>query len=123
MDRPRLDPEEPVATVRIDRDSGHDGRTVIQSDQTKVIRIDEPATIRVQRQSLEERPKPGTLAVRWTPLKGPPRKMVFEPRSIGGWERSEKTWTGELWRHAGSEIVANLHVEPRMLTVESHCGP
>lgn len=120
---PPLDLKEPVATVRIQRDSGNDGWTVIRPDQTKVIRVEEPASLRIQGQPLEERPEPGTLSVRWTPPRGAPRKMVFEPRSAGGWERTEKAWTGELWRHAGSEIVADLQVEPQIPASESFPGP
>ena len=48
--------------------------------------------------------------VRYDPVMGPPRRVVYEP-ATEGFVRSEQVWTGCRWRQTGSEHVANLHVD------------
>ncbi|NLV08218.1 hypothetical protein GOC83_19030 [Haloarcula rubripromontorii] len=38
-------------------------------------------------------------------VRGPKRKIEFEPRSDGGFERIEVVWNGCRWRVTGREIV------------------
>lgn len=42
---------------------------------------------------------------------GPKRRVRFEPRSDGDWERIEGVWTGCSWRPTGREVVT-LHERP-----------
>lgn len=68
------------------------------------------------------------ITIRWTPPSSRPRRMVFEPRSTGGYTRIEQEWTGEEWRTVGSEIVSNVGLEsPAAIVmssgVESIRGP
>ena len=44
----------------------------------------------------------------YEPLRGPKRKVEFEPRSTGGFERVEAVWTGCGWRVTGREVVTTI---------------
>jgi len=44
----------------------------------------------------------------YEPERGPPRRILFEPRSDGTWERVEAVWTGCAWRPLGREVVESL---------------
>lgn len=44
----------------------------------------------------------------YEPVRGPKRKIAFEPRSDGRFDRVEAVWTGCAWRTTGSEIVATV---------------
>ena len=44
----------------------------------------------------------------YEPLRGPKRKIEFEPRSDGRFERVEAVWTGCIWRVTGREIVTAM---------------
>ncbi|WP_324662403.1 hypothetical protein [Haloarcula sediminis] len=41
----------------------------------------------------------------YEPVRGPKRKVEFEPRSDGGLERVEAVWTGCQWRVTGREVL------------------
>jgi len=45
----------------------------------------------------------------YQPVRGPKRRVEFEPRSDGGFERIESVWTGCKWRPTGREIVQNVY--------------
>ncbi|PSQ06644.1 hypothetical protein BRC92_00295 [Halobacteriales archaeon QS_4_69_31] len=45
----------------------------------------------------------------YEPARGPPRRVRFEPRSDGTYERVEDVWTGCRWRPTGREPVDALH--------------
>jgi hypothetical protein len=47
----------------------------------------------------------------YRPPRGPPRRVVFEPRSGAGHWCVEQEWTGCTWRTVGREPVRDLHVE------------
>lgn len=44
----------------------------------------------------------------YEPERGPPRRVLFEPRSDGAWMRREATWNGCRWVPNGSEVVDSL---------------
>ncbi|MBO4249478.1 hypothetical protein IL252_16850 [Halomicrobium sp. IBSBa] len=44
----------------------------------------------------------------YEPVRGPKRKVEFEPRSDGGFERIEAVWTGCGWRVTGREVVTTM---------------
>ena len=48
------------------------------------------------------------FAIRWTPPRGRPQKVVFEPRSAGGWDRITYERRRGRWRVTGEEIVADI---------------
>lgn len=49
-----------------------------------------------------------SFAVRYSPPHGRPQKIVFEPRSGGGWDRITYERRRGRWRITGEEIVANV---------------
>lgn len=51
------------------------------------------------------------VVVRYRPVRGPPRRVVFEPLSDGRIERTEAEWTGCTWRPVGREVVTRVIVE------------
>lgn len=53
------------------------------------------------------------VIVRWDARCGPPRRVVFEPRSGGDerWTRKTEEWTGCAWRTEGREIVEHVALE------------
>ncbi|WP_121744430.1 hypothetical protein [Natronorubrum halophilum] len=51
------------------------------------------------------------FAVRYNPPRGRPRKVVFEPRSAGGWDRITYEKRRGRWRITGEEIVADVTLE------------
>lgn len=53
---------------------------------------------------------PEATVVRYDPLYGPPRRVVFESRDDGRWRRSEAVWNGCRWRPTGSEVVEEVAV-------------
>ncbi|EMA13400.1 hypothetical protein [Haloarcula amylolytica] len=44
----------------------------------------------------------------YEPVRGPKRKIEFEPRSDGGFERIEAVWNGCQWRVTGREVVTTM---------------
>jgi hypothetical protein len=44
----------------------------------------------------------------YKPVRGPKRRVRFEPRSDGRWERLSEEWTGCRWRTTGREIVETV---------------
>ena len=49
--------------------------------------------------------------LRFDPAGRAPRRLRFEPRADGDWERREEVWNGCRWRGVGSERVDDLAVE------------
>ncbi|MFC6975661.1 hypothetical protein ACFQL1_14960 [Halomicroarcula sp. GCM10025709] len=45
----------------------------------------------------------------YEPARGPKRRVLYEPRSDGRFERIESVWTGCTWRPTGREIVENVY--------------
>jgi hypothetical protein len=44
----------------------------------------------------------------YEPVRAPKRKVEFEPRSDGRFERVEAEWTGCRWRIVGREVVETV---------------
>jgi len=44
----------------------------------------------------------------YEPVRGPKRKLQFNPRSDGRFERIEAVWNGCRWRVTGREIVTTM---------------
>jgi hypothetical protein len=44
----------------------------------------------------------------YEPVRGPKRKVEFEPRSDGTFERIEAVWNGCRWRVTGREVVKSM---------------
>lgn len=44
----------------------------------------------------------------YEPVRGPKRKIEFEPRSDGRFERIEAVWTGCTWRVTGREVLTSM---------------
>ncbi|WP_324666068.1 hypothetical protein [Haloarcula sediminis] len=44
----------------------------------------------------------------YEPVRGPKRKIEFEPRSDGGFVRVEAVWNGCQWRVTGREVVTTM---------------
>ncbi|EMA25732.1 hypothetical protein [Haloarcula argentinensis] len=44
----------------------------------------------------------------YEPVRGPKRKIEFELRSDGGFERIEAVWDGCQWRVTGREAVTTM---------------
>jgi hypothetical protein len=44
----------------------------------------------------------------YEPLRGPKRKIEFEPRSDGTFMRVEAVWNGCGWRVTGREVVKSI---------------
>lgn len=44
----------------------------------------------------------------YEPVRGPKRKVEFEPRSEGCFERIEAVWNDCRWRVTGREIVKSM---------------
>ena len=44
----------------------------------------------------------------YEPIRGPKRRVEYEPRSDGTYERVESIWTGCTWRPVGREIVKSM---------------
>lgn len=53
----------------------------------------------------------GSITLRWTPTDARPRKVVFEPRQIGGFHRLECEKRDDAWRLTGDEIVSDVGLE------------
>jgi hypothetical protein len=52
------------------------------------------------------------ITVRWRPTGRAPRRLVFEPRSDGGWLREEQTRIHDgTWRTVGTETCTDLAFE------------
>ena len=57
---------------------------------------------------------PKAIVVRETPVgAGPTRRIVFEPRSDGHYERREQLWRETIagWHTTGTELVSDIAVE------------
>jgi len=56
---------------------------------------------------------PEAVILRERVLDGPTRRIVYEPRSDGRYERREQLWRQALdgWHTTGTEIVETLAVE------------
>lgn len=44
----------------------------------------------------------------YKPVRGPKRKIEFEPRSDGDFDRTEAVWNGCRWRVTGREVVTTI---------------
>ncbi|MFC7077884.1 hypothetical protein [Haloarcula halophila] len=44
----------------------------------------------------------------YQPVRGPKRRVEFEPRSDGRFERVESMWNGCRWKETGREALANV---------------
>jgi len=44
----------------------------------------------------------------YEPMRGPKRRVEFEPRSDGSYLRIESVWTGCGWREKGRERVTTI---------------
>jgi len=44
----------------------------------------------------------------YEPVRGPKRKIEFEPRSDDGFKRIDSVWNGSQWRVTGGEIVTTM---------------
>ncbi|WP_367175811.1 hypothetical protein [Haloarcula rubripromontorii] len=44
----------------------------------------------------------------YEPVRGPKRKIEFEPRSDGGFERIEAVWNECQWQVTGREVVTTM---------------
>jgi len=51
------------------------------------------------------------IIVRRDPVRGPPERDRYEPRSDGRWRRVDEVWTGCAWRPRGSAIIEAVAVE------------
>ena len=56
---------------------------------------------------------PEAVAVRERVVDGPTRRIVYEPRSDGRYERREQLWRQALdgWHTTGTEIVDTVAIE------------
>jgi len=54
---------------------------------------------------------PERITVAYTNTAGNRRRVRFERRSVGGWDRYVEEFDGDRWRPVGEEIVADLTVE------------
>ena len=56
---------------------------------------------------------PDAVVVRERVVDGPTRRIVFEPRSDGRYERREQLWRQALdgWHTTGTEIVDTVAIE------------
>lgn len=61
------------------------------------------------------------FVVRWTPESGGPRRLRFEPRQPGGWNRVTQRLEGGEWVTTGQEIVAGVQFE--RAAVRASAGP
>ena len=50
------------------------------------------------------------IVISLSPPHEPDRKIVFEPRSDGSYERVEKLWRDGRWHTAGSELIDHVSV-------------
>jgi len=53
----------------------------------------------------------GRIVIRWTGVDAKPRRLRFEPRSVGGYDRIEERWTGTEWDPVGEEIVSDVGLD------------
>lgn len=44
----------------------------------------------------------------YEPVRGPKRRIEYEPRSDGGFDRVESVWTGCRWRETARERLTTL---------------
>lgn len=44
----------------------------------------------------------------FVPVRGPKRRIHFEPMSEGKYRRVESVWTGCEWREVGSEVCLSM---------------
>ncbi|KDE58533.1 hypothetical protein EL22_04130 [Halostagnicola sp. A56] len=51
------------------------------------------------------------FVIRYTPPRGPARKVVFAPRAVGGYDRETYERRNGEWRCTGREIVAHVSLE------------
>jgi len=51
------------------------------------------------------------LTLSWTPPNTRRRRVTFEPRPSGGWERIEEEQHGDEWQTVGRELVADVDLE------------
>ena len=56
------------------------------------------------------RDRTDAIEVTYRQLRSSPRRIRFEPRSDGRWERSTAVWTGCVWRATGSELVQDVEI-------------
>ena len=50
------------------------------------------------------------IVISLSPTHEPDRKIVFEPRSDGSYERVEKLWRDGRWHTTGSELIDHVSV-------------
>lgn len=44
----------------------------------------------------------------YEPIRGPKRRVEYEPRSDGTYQRVESVWTGGTWQPVGREVVKSM---------------
>ncbi|ELY52863.1 hypothetical protein [Natronococcus jeotgali] len=52
-----------------------------------------------------------SIVLEWTPLNACRRRLVFEPRDLGGWTRTEEERRDEEWRVVDREVVTHVELE------------
>ncbi len=51
------------------------------------------------------------IVLEWTPLNAYRRRLVFEPREIGGWHRTEEERRDEEWHVVDHEVVTHVELD------------
>lgn len=52
-----------------------------------------------------------SIIIEWTGEDARPRRLRFEPRAVGGYDRIEQRHNGDEWVTVGREIVSDVCVE------------
>lgn len=52
-----------------------------------------------------------SLCVRYEPVRGPPERLRFEPRSDGRYARFEEFWNGCVWAVRGHDVVDEVALD------------
>ena len=51
------------------------------------------------------------IVLEWTPLNACRRRLTFEPREIGGWDRTEEERRDEEWHVVDHEVVTHVELD------------
>lgn len=61
-----------------------------------------------------------SIVIRWVGEDSVPRRLRFEPRSVGGYQRISERWSGDEWTWQDDEIVAQVGLDaPSAIVVDS----
>ncbi|WP_245549686.1 hypothetical protein [Natronococcus occultus] len=52
-----------------------------------------------------------SIVLEWTPLNACRRRLVFEPRDLGGWTRTEAERRDDEWQIVDQEIVTHVELD------------